>query len=319
MYERFVADGAILLVLKKGVRRIQGFYTNSRDGDAGNREAGAATTTWSIHVPSIEERLRQITLKLKRAKEHAADLDREVRRFFETSPYKVGTRRDPQTRKLIYYITSVEPSPDCLPLIAGDTIQNLMSTLDHLAYQIVCNDTGDSPPNPKWIYFPIADDVAKYEATKRGKIQGARQETIDAFDVLKPYKGGNDQLWILYRLNNIEKHRLLITVGSMFQSLDLGAHISTMMKKAFPNLPDFPSMSAFFKPADVLFPLKAGDELFIDGPDAEVNEKMQFRFNVALNEPGIVEGKPLLETLHQFTALVEGIVGALTPRLKAAL
>lgn len=269
-------------------------------------------------MPTTEERLRHITLKLKRAKEHVVALDREVRKFFETTPYKVGTRRDPQTRKLIYYVTSVEPSTDCLPLIAGDAIQNLMSTLDHLAYQIVCSDTGDSPPDPKRIYFPIADDAAKYEATKQRKMQGARPETIEAIDMLKPYKGGNDQLWNLYRLNNIEKHRLLITVGSMFQSLDLGAHMFAMMKKAIPKLPEFPAISAFFKPADILFPLKAGDELFIDGADAEVNEKMQFRFNVALNEPGIIEGMPLLETLHQFTALVEGIVGALTPRLKAA-
>jgi hypothetical protein len=257
----------------------------------------------------------QITLKIKRAKEHIADLDREIRRFLETKPYKVGTKRDPATRKLIYYLSSVQCTPDSLPLIAGDAVQNLMSALDHLAYQLVMSDTGGNPPNPNWIYFPIADDAAKYEAKKKGKIEGADQKTFDAIDALKPYKGGNDLLWILYRLNNVEKHRLLITVGSMFQSVDLGAHISGMMKKAFPGK-DFPTISAFFKPADVLFPLKEGDELLIDAPDAEVNEKMEFRFNVALNEPGIIEGKPLLETLHQLTALVEGIVTALESRLK---
>ena len=51
--------------------------------------------------------------------------------------------------------------------------------------------------------------------------------------------------------------------------------------------------------------------------NAEVNDTLQFRFNVALNEPGIVEGKPLLETLHQLAALVEGIVVALAHRLRA--
>ncbi len=121
---------------------------------------------------------------------------------FDANPYKVGAKHDPQTRKLIYYVASVEPTPECLPLIAGDAIQNLMSALDHLAYQIVCSDTADNPPNPNWIYFPIADDAAKYEAVKRGKIKGARQETFDAIDALKPYKGGNDLLWILYKLKN---------------------------------------------------------------------------------------------------------------------
>lgn len=68
-------------------------------------------------------------------------------------------------------------------------------------------------------------------------MNGARQETFEAIDALKPYKGGNDPLWMLYRLNNIEKHRLLITVGSMLHSLDLGAHASKMMADTIAALP----------------------------------------------------------------------------------
>jgi hypothetical protein len=41
-------------------------------------------------------------------------------------------------------------------------------------------------------------------------------------------------------------------------------------------------------PADNLFPLEAGKELFIDEADAEPNEKMQFRFDVVLYEFGRV-------------------------------
>jgi hypothetical protein len=264
-----------------------------------------------------------VTLKVKRAKEHIADLDREIRRFLDTNPYTVGAKRDSQTRKLIYCVTTAEPTPARLPLIAGDIIQNLMSALDHLAYQLVMSDTGDNPPNPNWIYFPIADDAAKYEAKKRGKMEGARQETFDAIDALKPYKGGNDLLWSLYRLNNIEKHRLLITVGSTFQSLNLGAYASAMMAEFISKQPhnplhgkEFPVVDAFFPPADVLFPLKVGDELFIDAADARVNEKLQFRFSVALFEPQIVEAQSLLETVHRLSALVEGIVTSLTPLLK---
>lgn len=274
-------------------------------------------------MTTVADRLKQVISKVERAKRHIADLDREIKVFLDANPYRVGTKRNPDTRQLIYYVTSVDPTPECLPMIAGDAIQNLMSALDHLAYQIVCSDTNDLPPNPNWIYFPIADTAEKYEAKKQGKIEGAQKETFDAFDALKPYKGGNDLLWVLYRLNNIEKHRLLITVGSMFQSVNLGAHISTMMSKLIATQPDnpmfgekFPIIDAFFKPADKLFPLKAGDELFIDGPDAEPNEKMQFRFNVALHEPQIIESQSILESVHQLAALVESIVTVLTPRLK---
>lgn len=173
-------------------------------------------------MPTAEERLRHVSLKVKRAKEHISELEGQLRSFLDSKPYRVATKHDPQTRKLIYYVSGADSVPDCVALIAGDAIQNLMSALDHLAYQLVCSDTGDAPPNPNWIYFPIADDAAKYDAKKHGKMQGARQETIEAIDALKPYKGGNDLLWILYRLNNIEKHRLLLTVGSQAA----GAHLT---------------------------------------------------------------------------------------------
>ncbi len=275
-------------------------------------------------MPTVDERLKQVTSKVKRAKEHISDLEREHRAFFDSQPYEVGTKRDPQSRKLIYYLTRIDPVPECLALIAGDAVQNLMSALDHLAYQIVCSDTGDDPPNPNWIYFPIADDAAKYEAKKRGKMEGASQESFDAIDTLKPYKGGNDLLWILYRLNNIEKHRLLFTVGSKAAGVDF---MQAMIRGMFPDGEPVPpglegakaqmeKMTLIIMPANTGFPLKDGFELFADEPDAEPNPKQQFRFAVALHEPGVVDGKPILETLHQLTTLVEGIVAALAPRLK---
>jgi hypothetical protein len=121
-----------------------------------------------------------------------------LRTFLESDPYKVGVKIDPDSRKPTYFVESVIPIPDCIPLVAGDAIQNLMSALDHLAYQLVCKNTEDNPPNPNWIYFPIADDLNKYEAKKHGKMEGASQATFDAIDALRPYKGGNDSIWTLY-------------------------------------------------------------------------------------------------------------------------
>ena len=201
----------------------------------GNHENAEQKRT---RVPTIDERLKQITLKIERAKKHVSDVEQSIRAFLDTKPYIVAANHHPKSRKLIYYVASVEPTPDDLALIAGDAVQNLMSALDHLAYQLVCSDTRDNPPNPNWIYFPIAGDAAKYEANKRGKIKGAAQATFDAIDAIKPYKGGNDALWMLYRLNNVEKHRLLMTVGSIFQSVDLGAHVTAHMRKSFPELAD---------------------------------------------------------------------------------
>jgi len=233
-------------------------------------------------------------------------------------PIKVGYKQDPATRKLIYYVTAVDSTPDCLPLIAGDVIQNLMSALDHLAYQIVCRDTSDNPPNPNWIYFPIADDLQKYEAKKAGKMQGASAATFAAIDALKPYKGGNDSLWSLYRLNNIEKHRLLLAVGSQAGGINLGQLMAGHLRSTFPEaaVKAFEAMDIYLNPADKGFPLQPGFELYIGAPDEQSNPKQQFRFDVVVNEPAICEGKPLLSLTNQLMVLVEGIVTTLTPRLQ---
>ncbi|MBS0366582.1 MAG: hypothetical protein JSR67_12250 [Proteobacteria bacterium] len=276
-------------------------------------------------MPSVAERVRQVQLKVERAKKHIEDVQAEITRFLDTKPYGIGTKRDPQSGKLIYYVTSVRETPPCLPLIAGDAIQCLMSALDHLAYQIVCSDTGDRPPHPDRIYFPIRASAEKYEAVKRGKMTGAVDATFEAIDALKPYKGGNAVLWALFQLNNIEKHRTLLTVGSCASGINIATYGVDRMAHFFAqgdtqmaasianNLRRFTLWLGF---KDNGFPLKEGYELFIGTREDEPDANVQFAFNVALAEPGVFESQSLVESLHQFATLVEGIVMALTPRLR---
>jgi hypothetical protein len=270
-------------------------------------------------MPSFDERIRHVTLKLQRANQHSDELDRQMRAFLATQPYTVAVRRDQNTRRPIYYVDSVQPVPDAIPLTAGDAIQNLMSALDHLAYQLVCKDTADNPPQPSRIYFPIANDRATYDGRKQGKMEGATAATIAEIDALQPYGGGDDTLWSLHRLNNIEKHRLLLTVGAQAAGIHLGQLL-------FPHIAgDFDpeiatrmteGLNHFLMPADKGFPLQPGFELYRDAPDQKINPKLQFRFMVVLNEPGIAEGKPVLETVRDLTTRVEDVVQALSPLLK---
>ena len=108
-------------------------------------------------------------------------------------------------------------------------------------------------------------------------------------------------------------------LGSQAAGIHLGQMLaSTTPKDLFPAeaMSMSESMTLYLNPVDKGFPLKEGFELLIMGVDEKPNPKQQFRFQVALNEPGIAEGEPLLETLHQLTILVEGIAVVLTPRLQ---
>jgi hypothetical protein len=258
-----------------------------------------------------------VRIKVQRAREHIRDLEIEVRSFLGTNPYRVGTKRDPQTRRLIYYLVEVRPVPERIGAIVGDVLQNLRSALDHLAYQLFRRGPGITDSSPAGhVYFPISDDAAKHQTGSQGKVHGMGQDAIDAIDATRPYKGGNDALWHLHKLNNIDKHRFVITVGTAFCSLDLGAHAFEKLAELVPALAKMEPLHAFFKPGDRMFPLKVGDELFIDAPDAKENQKMQFRFEVAFGEPGIAEGEPLLETLQSFADFVDHVISDFAPLLR---
>ena len=197
-----------------------------------------------------------------------------------------------------------------LACITGDIIQNLRSALDHLAYDLWVKESNGQGRDDK-IYFPIDKDEATYNRSKTGKTQGISAQSLAIIDSLKPYKGGNDALWRIHTLNNRDKHRLLVTVGSSFQSVDIGAHMMQSMRR-MPSTPrdvlsNLPDLSLFLKPADNLFPLKVGEDLLVGGEDDEENPKMQFRFNILLHEPSVVEGEPVTEVLAAMIAETERI------------
>jgi hypothetical protein len=56
--------------------------------------------------------------------------------------------------------------------------------------------------------------VTSYETEKARKVEGMTELAIKHIDNLKPYKGGNQVLWRIHELDNIDEHRSLFTVGS---------------------------------------------------------------------------------------------------------
>ncbi|MBP6884612.1 MAG: hypothetical protein KBC17_02180 [Candidatus Pacebacteria bacterium] len=270
--------------------------------------------------------MKSFELKIERAKEHLQELQKEMGTFFVAAPYKVETKLNAD-RKIVYFVSEVKETPEKMAVITGEVIACLRSALDNVAYQLVLNGTGASFSTEK-IYFPISDDLAKYDINKVKMLKGATPAAITAIDTMQPYKGANDLLWKLNKLNNIDKHRLLITVGSSFRSADLGAYMLPMMREMRKNLqqahpeqypepiPDI-KLSAFFAPADREFPLKVGTELLIGAIDEKPNPDMAFKFEVGFNEPeaDITNGEPLMETLQNMMQAVEKVVIDLKPYL----
>ena len=180
--------------------------------------------------------------------------------------------------------------------IAGDLVHNLRSALDHLARQLVLVGMEIAPPaipftEKDWrsIYFPIAETAKKYEAEKTRKVKGMLLEAVETIDRLKPYKGGNDHLWRIHELDNIDKHRSLFTLGKDFlftANWYSGSHL-----------------------------MKAENPLFA-GVEAQVEQDIQLEIQEGLSQPQVAEANALIPSLHQLVDFVENLVLDFRPLLR---
>jgi hypothetical protein len=263
-----------------------------------------------------DERLALIWPKVERAKKHILDLERAITAFHKTNPYAVSTKRNPQTRQLIYYISRVDPIPLNLAAISGDVIHNLRTALDYLHQHLLMVGTHTAAPSKgkdAAFYIDGHFDPNHYKTSAPAKVKGLRRDAIDILNRIEPYKGGKGHnLWIINELNNIDKHRALVMVGAAYRSVSMWPVAERLFATMGVIIPEKDSKAmhkaSFIRPADTKCPLKIGDELFIDSADAEPDEKMEFRFDVAINELQVFESQPVVEALQHFTDLVTGVI-----------
>ena|SRR5438477_8587382 len=167
-------------------------------------------------------RIANITPKIERAYKHILEIEAAIIAFRQTDPYAFRPKPNPQTGAIDYCVAEAPAVPVDIRVISGEIIQNLRSALDYLIVQLL--DVEGKEPDSK-TGFPIYDSLEKFEADPFGKIKLiGRQSSIDAINATKPYKGGNDILWKLHRLNIRDKHHLLIVVGMAFGSIDAFSH-----------------------------------------------------------------------------------------------
>jgi hypothetical protein len=275
---------------------------------------------------TADERLALIRVKVDRARKHISDLQAGIRIFMDSDPYVVGTKPDPQIADSIkYYILRVRRTPNSILLISGDILFNLRAALDHLAWQLAVAN-GESPT--RHTCFPIFDDVARYKTMDTRKLKGMSHAALDAISATTPYHGGNDTLWRLQRLNNIDKHRFLITAGSHVATFipppimrvgivkALAAQEGYVVNVSDKQIRDVP---VSMRLSGGSFPLKVHDELElpIDHiPDMpEFKNDARFTFEIALNEPQVAEREPLLSTLVGMADGVDDLIASFKPLL----
>lgn len=241
-------------------------------------------------------------VKVERAKEHIAALEAEVTAFRTKCDHELES--DSQTGEWVFRAVVPEQVPSRFGAIAGDAIHNLRTSLNVLWRTFYPGKRiGDD--------FPIT--TAKDFEQRAAKVRPTRKAIWDILKTVEPFKGGRSSLWALHTLDNENKHHTLLPVVSAVQEMtyDPTAGLRQIYLARTGQVTGRSSLRRELNPA--VCPVTHGTELLRypinpHGPQSDLNPK--FHFDVAFGECEDVEGKPIIPTLHQFTAAVEQIVEA---------
>jgi len=242
----------------------------------------------------MSENFASSRLKIEWAKKHILDLHAKVSGIAISSLYIPRIEHNSQTGNdvLKIEVTQILPSAGELALVIGDALHNLESVLDYALNEVVFRRLGRYDDYTK-LPFRLTRD--KLVTAVNGALIHQASEAVSNFivDVVKPYKGGNEALWALNDLNNIDKHRLLLPV----------LHINIVN--------------------DIRVQNDRGDKHIIDqaitrGTRFAVHELSGRNFNITdKGKPSVLilfdkgspwEGKPILPSLRQFTEMLASLV-----------
>ncbi|AEU36160.1 hypothetical protein [Granulicella mallensis] len=260
-----------------------------------------------------------LLVKVDRAYKHIIDLEAEILQFNrEGDSHEIFSKDDLQTGERTFYLRIIKDIPLGISALVGDVVQNLRSTLDHLAFHLVQSSPITPKPKEQDIYFPIYETAAKYDSGKMRKTQSMADAAIKAIDDIQPYYrsdpidysagiGNGTPLFWLDEVSKLDKHRLLVTIRG-----DVVSHSLPKSKRI--EMANFLKTALGSTSADVRIAFRPTDSPLVDGsvlctlPIADVDNKMEFGFQIAFGEPKWVRGKELLSTLKHWHKFVRDII-----------
>ena len=158
--------------------------------------------------------------KIQRAGHHLREIDEAIGQLWaaerdSTSGAFPGHKMDEQ--HLIVYRPHSAPLDPSFALMVGDFIHNVRSALDHLVFQLAQLHGAPAAAADKTT-FPVCLTKKAFDNISKSKlvpfISPAALAEIEKF---QPYSTGDaeqDVLWVLSKLDIIDKHRLLIVTKS---------------------------------------------------------------------------------------------------------
>ena len=167
--------------------------------------------------------------KIEWAERHRQSLNAEIGRYFAQSVPQMMVEMTPGILGFDDMSVYGPNIPSTVPLIIGDCLQNLRSSLDYLAWEL-CEAANFQPTDRT--QFPVCETRNNFQTAKGSHtLDGIPVAAQTEIESLQPFNLGSaymsSELWILNRLTNISKHRriLVTALGAVRTEKETGAVI----------------------------------------------------------------------------------------------
>jgi hypothetical protein len=259
----------------------------------------------------------RVSAKLNWAEEHIKNLNAATDRFRKAHPDIVVAEPHEDLGEVWHKVAYVPEIPDPIALMLGDALYNLRAALDYLAQELVVA-AGNEPSGQT--AFPIFDTADEYWERMGRKVKGMRQSAIEAINRIQPYEGGfSHALWQLHRLNNIDKHRVLLTIALVNSGRTMTPieeqEFAERFKRVHGAYPTGTSRWRFRHGKEFPVPLNASD-ILLKVPVSEVQKDVRFSFDIAFSEREVKAGTTVFVLLRVIADQVFEVVRSMGPHLQ---
>jgi hypothetical protein len=241
--------------------------------------------------------------KIERANHHIKEVQSQIVAFLATDFHHPVVEKDPETGNL--RLNFWHPGPHAMPgfgATIGDAVHNLRCALDHTISEIVRMCGG----NDVNVHFPMHETR---EELKKSIDHGLKKKIgpeLCSFiiETIKPYRCGNYPLWALNKLDNLDKHRMILVTN---YTVTIGVY--TVDKDSL--LGPFPENH---------FCIMTDGSAVPDGGPAYLHNQAYANpaMDICFDERHFFQDEPVIPTLEQLSELVSGVVETLAAHFLAS-
>ena len=241
--------------------------------------------------------LDSVKQKVIRAAKHLKSLEGVAVEYFNGNPGDVVAEEEANSGRLILRFVARTPVPTSVPLIIGDALQNLRSSLDYLVWELVL--AANNNPTKKNMFPICSSNNAFKDQLAKGRLNGIAPDALTEIEALQPYHYGQKcesaPIRVIDSFCNINKHRrVLLTV--------LAAHAAHT---------EFVSSESGSSAQQILSPRYHDAEIAVGPVPAKVGETVEVKGNLIsfiTFDEGAAKGLDVSSCLNHLWHFVDKVV-----------